>query len=539
MGLISNLIPNKLHPVTGEDLTPRSVTVWRDGSPMTDAKCGGLYNKDTEPTSPTFGQYFKWNSTGDYYIERLTTINQSNFQKLIDDYGNDPAVIVINRPINFTGGIVTIPSNILLRWGNGVQITVSGGTLNINSAITEGNKQLFIETGAGIVNVNNQKVNLAWYGLQSRNENIDYTAFFTRMSDRSIYIPDGYFFVTDNVDLRNATGIGVVINKADLYRRLVYRQDEGRNQYSKILGSYWSNGSGNKGTNAWEQSRILDGVARLNMIPYRPFLATVRLQINASGDLIITELDSGNGYTEASWDYAMDQMKIGGGRMVAIKIHGYHSTNTGPITDVNKYFTQYKAIALRLATKYQGQGVPYFFITNESPAVTSNPAYTSYLQDMIVSVRALGYQVGMAHAGTGDADSNLVIGDLDVIGFNLYPGVSIKSYKVTMDELISAWNSELCKVDAYKAKYPDKRIFITEFSSTDYQSSLERPSEFNWPGEVLQNGKIQALFYEGALKALHRNKNIHSTFAWDMGEGFSPYWSGAPEANKLIRTLLK
>lgn len=162
MAIISNLIPNKLHPITGEDLKPTIVTTWRDGSPMTDALCGGLYNKDTESTSATFGNYFKWNSSGAYPISRLTTVNQSNFQKLINDFGSNATIILIDKSLNITSNI-TIPANITLKFSSGAVLNISSGiVVAFLSSINEADVQIF--SGLGTITTINTQINLNWFG---------------------------------------------------------------------------------------------------------------------------------------------------------------------------------------------------------------------------------------------------------------------------------------------------------------------------------------------------------------------------------------
>jgi|GEM_PF-6587551 len=163
MAIVNNLIPGKLHPVTGEDLRPTVVTVWQDGTtPMTDALCGGLYNKDTEASSPTFGSYFKWNAAGPWPVSRLTTITQAKFQKLINDFGSNPATIVLDKTVAITSNM-TIPANVKIDWVPGATFNISTGVvLTLLSTINEQNQQLF--SGLGNVILNVARVNVKWFG---------------------------------------------------------------------------------------------------------------------------------------------------------------------------------------------------------------------------------------------------------------------------------------------------------------------------------------------------------------------------------------
>lgn len=165
MSIITNIVPNKLHPITGEDLRPTVATVWQDGvTPMYDILCGGLYNKDTEPTSPTFGKYFKWNAAGPWPISRLTAVNQGNFQKLINDFGTRSATIVIDKTVAIESSM-TIPANIKIDWYPGSVFNISNGVvLNINSEINEEPHHLFY--GSGVPLTRNSYVYPEWFGAK-------------------------------------------------------------------------------------------------------------------------------------------------------------------------------------------------------------------------------------------------------------------------------------------------------------------------------------------------------------------------------------
>lgn len=164
MSKVTNTVKGKLHPITGEDLRPTVVNVWRDGStPMSDALCGGLYNKDSDPDSDTFGEYFRWNFSGDYPVSRLTTVNQANFQKLINDFGATPCKIQLDKSVNITANL-TIPENVKIDWVPGSIFNISTGvTLTVNSKINEGGQLLF--TGIGSVVLANPNVNAKWFAL--------------------------------------------------------------------------------------------------------------------------------------------------------------------------------------------------------------------------------------------------------------------------------------------------------------------------------------------------------------------------------------
>jgi len=122
-------ITKKLNKNTGENVQATSVTSWSaEGATdvvLTTANeatyLGGLYNKDVSG-------YFKWRTTGPYSVSRLTVANQSNFQKLINDIGTSPSIILIDKTILITA-IMVIPENITLQF-------LPGCYFNINTLIT-------------------------------------------------------------------------------------------------------------------------------------------------------------------------------------------------------------------------------------------------------------------------------------------------------------------------------------------------------------------------------------------------------------------
>lgn len=184
MADVTNRIKNKLHPITGEHLAPRRVTTWRDGSAMVDAKCGGLYNKDAVG-------FFQWKAAGSWPLSRLTTVNQSNLQKLINDYGTESATFVFDKGAVTLTGNLTIPANIQLKHSGTPLFDVpTGMTLTINSTINEGDTVLF--TGDGNVVFNgNKKVNSRWLNLlgDETDESAKWTKITSNTSIYSLWIP--------------------------------------------------------------------------------------------------------------------------------------------------------------------------------------------------------------------------------------------------------------------------------------------------------------------------------------------------------------
>jgi hypothetical protein len=200
MGVINNLIKGKLHPVTGEDLKPSTTTTWQDGSVITDAHCGGLYNKDTQPGSSTFNQYFKWNAAGAWPVSRLTTVNLANFKKLISDFGDTPATILIDRTIILSESLI-IPKNIKIDFYPGALFNISAGaTVTINSAINEGNQHLFSGSGNAFLPANS-KINPCWFGMSEAQAEVGYYLTKSFAAGSFVQIPKGVYNLAADISV--------------------------------------------------------------------------------------------------------------------------------------------------------------------------------------------------------------------------------------------------------------------------------------------------------------------------------------------------
>lgn len=167
MAIVTNIL-QKVNKNTGKLDTGTLVTLWVDGTTsMSDSLCGGLYNKDNQSGSPTFGQYFRWNLDGPFAISRLTTINQSNFQKLVNDFGATQATILIDTNLSLSANI-TIPKNIQLKWVQGAVITnTTTNVLTILSSVNEGAYQLFnnqVSVSSLVTLAGNDIIKVEWFG---------------------------------------------------------------------------------------------------------------------------------------------------------------------------------------------------------------------------------------------------------------------------------------------------------------------------------------------------------------------------------------
>lgn len=213
MGTITNLVPNKLHPITGEDLRPTVVTTWWNGSAMNDSLCGGLYNKDTEPTSSTYNSYFKWNFSGDYSVDRIVNFTETNFKKLVADFNTVSRTLIINKAIPITTNY-TIPANISLRFEVGGSFTISNGvTLTILGNIINPNLPIFGGTGLVSFPVVGS-VNAKWFGVTGDGVTNDYVALVRAIghvntNTRALFIPKGTYAITLDAPLFISAGVRI------------------------------------------------------------------------------------------------------------------------------------------------------------------------------------------------------------------------------------------------------------------------------------------------------------------------------------------
>lgn len=190
---------NKLNKNTRENLIAVPVTTWVDGTVLNTANestyLGGLYNKDSD------GTYFKWKTSAAFPISRLTTVNQSNFQKLINDFISEGRTLIIDADLSITSNI-TIPTNIILEIKSPFLINiVTGIILTINSRISAGNQQLF--SGLGTVLIIHNEANICWWGAVGDGTTDSLPSFNnakTAMPNGGLLkIPSGTFLISSSV----------------------------------------------------------------------------------------------------------------------------------------------------------------------------------------------------------------------------------------------------------------------------------------------------------------------------------------------------
>jgi len=368
--------------------------------------------------------------------------------------------------------------------------------------------------------------------------NVDSTSYIKNAiaSGNQLWVPEGIFHVTEDLDVSRMKGLGVILNTSN-GKKLVFDQIENKNQTLPTFGSNFSVGDNNAVlTNAQIDSEL----NYLNLIPNKPVLLVFHLTLDANKNLVCTQLDdpTGKGHSEAKVDYSYSKLKELGMKVWAIKIHTNHKYAVTDITDWTKYWQQYKQQCLRIANKYLGEGIEYVTVSNEYPAITSNQTYQYDLNSVVTSVKGLGYKVGFTYAGFSELDNCLHKQNLDLIGLNLYPSVSDKGINTPIYESVVAWDADVIKLSNYKIQYPNKKFIISEFGCTDFEGALLSPGKWDWvSGTPSTNGKTVSIFYEGAILALCDNEDIEGFFGWDFQSTFSPYKKEIPL--NMLKTYFK
>lgn len=145
---------------TAEIITRIPVTTWVDGSPITDARCGGLYNKDS------LG-YFKLGFAGEFPISRLKNPTLVNIQKLIADVGAAGNItIVVDKIVDIISNLsIAVNCNIRIQSGGGFNVPNSSTIFTIGSPITLPPNQVFY--GDGLVRLPyTQNCDPRWWGAR-------------------------------------------------------------------------------------------------------------------------------------------------------------------------------------------------------------------------------------------------------------------------------------------------------------------------------------------------------------------------------------
>ena len=118
-------------------------------------------------------------------------------------------------------------------------------------------------------------------------------------------------------------------------------------------------------------------------------------------------------------------------------LNGYGSSALAP-SDVAAFFASYKTEIVHLATIAQQTGTEVLAIGNEMSSLTG-AQYLPYWTDIINSVRAV-YTGELTYAAATDEASKVSFwSQLDTIGVNTYPPLTV-SGTPTVADLVNAWN---------------------------------------------------------------------------------------------------
>lgn len=155
---------------------------------------------------------------------RKQLLNEDNFMYNLANYpsladaivaiGGEEATLYIPKG-RWYANAVTIPQNITLHFDRGALLT---GDCIVNSFILAGGWQIFdgIVTGS----IQNTTIDASWFGLVGDGESDDSDALnnaFTAAADKNVYIPEGRFAYTKDLDIKSSVVCdGVLIRNVDI-----------------------------------------------------------------------------------------------------------------------------------------------------------------------------------------------------------------------------------------------------------------------------------------------------------------------------------
>ena len=209
-------------------------------------------------------------------------------------------------------------------------------------------------------------------------------------------------------------------------------------------------------------------------------------------------------------------------------------------TDPESWFASWKERLLEYAELAQKNAIEQFYVSNEFYRITT-PQYYDYWADIVMEVRRV-YNGEIACALGAVYDEDLTAAHLpllDVIGFNLYPKLSLDGVNATVEQLKARWYCDLHRVNWFdrmtrvKELY-GKTISVTEVGCVPKIGALYIPSMYEW---TEFDEDTQRKFYEAALSVLLNNNIIEGFFFWGLNGSFR--YQSNPSVVAVVRKYLK
>jgi hypothetical protein len=205
--------------------------------------------------------------------------------------------------------------------------------------------------------------------------------------------------------------------------------------------------------------------------------------------------------------------------------------------DIATFFSTYKAEIVHLAQIAQQTGVKTFAIGNELGGL-STPPYLSYWTDIIQAVRAV-YHGELTYAAATDEIYKVGFWDqLDTIGANMYPPLSVPM-KPTVQDIVGAWhqpppvNAWWAPPFDYKSPYDflvsvaqqyGKPVLMTEvgYLSVDYAGQISGATGMAGPLNVQEQADAYQAFFQVWGPSAGSWLEGVEFWNWDLDGAYSP-----------------
>jgi hypothetical protein len=204
-------------------------------------------------------------------------------------------------------------------------------------------------------------------------------------------------------------------------------------------------------------------------------------------------------------------------------------------SDVAAFFASYKAEIVHLAQIAQQTGVATFALGNEMSSLTG-AQYLPYWQDIIASVRAVYHGALTYSAATDEASKVSFWNELDTIGVNTYPPLSVPGTP-TVQDIVNAWHQVPTNpywAAAFEQQSPvdflhslsvqyGKPVLMTEagYLSIDYGGMITGSWKLSGSLNVQEQADAYAAFFQVWASQSTWMKGVEF-WQWDLSNAYSP-----------------
>ncbi len=207
-------------------------------------------------------------------------------------------------------------------------------------------------------------------------------------------------------------------------------------------------------------------------------------------------------------------------------------------SDIATFFATYKAEIVHLAEIAQETGVSTFVIGNELGGLTTAP-YLPYWTDIIQSVRAVYSGEVTYAAATDEAYKVSFWNQLDAIGVNTYPPLTVTGSTPTVQDIVNAWHQVPAASDWWAPTFDNmspydfiqslaqqygKPVLMTEagYLSLDYNGQISG----DWQLSGALDTEEQAAAYQAFMQVWGPSAGTSlqgvEFWDWDLNNAYSP-----------------